>query len=140
LIHIARRHLDAGAFEFCVLVSVVAAEIATQRFMVERWLAHGVSNKKLKDYETDYKFSMLLNVEIFLASPPDMKPDRRLIGQVNQARVMRNEYMHEGKRIKDKATAAGVLHNIVAYIEYIDQVRKALVADAKPNVEGGGES
>jgi hypothetical protein len=131
LVHEARRYLEAGALDFSVLLSVVAAEIATRRFVVERCLALGVSKTKLGDYERDYNFSMLLNVEVFVLTPPDMKPDRDMIGKVNRARGMRNDYMHEGKSVKDKATAYAVLGDVLAYIEYIDQVRKHLASSAQ---------
>ncbi len=132
LVHEARRYLEAGALNFSVLLSVVAAEIATRRFVVERCLAFGVSKKKLDNYESDYKFSMLLNVEMFVLTPPDMKPDRDMIGKVDRARVMRNEYMHEGKNVKDKATAYAVLGDVFAYIKYIDRVRKHLALPPQP--------
>jgi len=94
--------------------------------VVERCLAFGVSKKKLDNYKSDYKFSMLLNVEMFVLTPPDMKPDRDMIGKVDRARVMRNEYMHEGKNVKDKATAYAVLGDVFTYIKYMDRVRKHL--------------
>jgi len=132
LIHAARRYLEAGAFDFSVLLSVVAAEIATRRFAVERYLALGVSKKKLETYESDYKFSMLLNVEMFVLTPPEMKPDRDMIGKVNRARDMRNAYMHEGESIKDKTTAYAVLGDAFAYIKYIDRVRNHLAYTSPP--------
>ncbi len=133
LVHAARRYLEAGALDFSVLLSVVAAEIATRRFVFERCLALGVSKKKLEDYEADYKFSMLLNVEMFVLTLPDTKPDRDLIGKINRAREMRNAYMHEGKSVKDKATAYAVLGDVFTYIKYIDSVRKHLAGGERPD-------
>jgi hypothetical protein len=128
LIHAARRYLEAGALDFSVLLSVVAAEIATRRFVFDRCLALGVSKKKLEGYEADYKFSMLINVEMFVLTPPDLKPDRDLIGRINRARDMRNDYMHEGINVKDKATAYAVVGDASTYIKYIEGVRKQLGA------------
>lgn len=131
LVHAARRYLEAGAFDFSVLLSVVAAEIATRRFVVERCLSLGVSKKKLDEYKADYKFSMLLSVEMFVLTPTGMKPDRDLIGKINKARNMRNAYMHEGTSVKDKATAYTVLGDAFTYIKYIDDVRKRLATAAE---------
>jgi hypothetical protein len=117
---------------YSVLLAVVAAEIATRRFVVERYLALGVSNKKLKDYEGDYKFSMLLNVEMFALTPPDMKPDRTLVGGVDRARQLRNDYMHNGKQVEDKNVAATVLRDVTDYINYIHRVRDGMSSQAQP--------
>lgn len=126
LLHAAEVYLQAGATDYSVLLSVVAAEIATRRFVVERYLALGVSKKKLDDYEGDIKFSMLLNVEMFALAPADMKPDRNLVGGVNRARDLRNDYMHNGKQVKDKSVAATVIRDVKEYIEYVERVRVGL--------------
>jgi hypothetical protein len=136
LLHAAKVYLQAGATDFSILLSVVAAEVATRRFVVERYFALGVSKNKVDDFTADYKFSMLLNVEIFALTPPNMKPDRTLVGGVDRARQIRNDYMHDGKQVKDRSVAVTVLRDVTDYIKYVERVRDSF----RPKPQSGPAS
>src|SRR5262249_30416963 len=51
LLHAARTFLDGGVNEYVLLLSVIAAEVATQRFVEKRLLATSVSKTKLLEAE-----------------------------------------------------------------------------------------
>jgi len=95
LLYAARSYRSAGIPQFALLQLAMAAEIATAQFVRTGWLARGVSRKKLKEYEHDIGFAEMLNVHLFALCPPERRPDRSLVGEVDRVRRCRNDLVHE---------------------------------------------
>jgi len=55
----------------------------------------------LEELSEELTFSKMLNIDIFVVSPPNKKPDRELVGKINEIRRMRNKLMHEGHFLAD---------------------------------------
>ena len=108
----------SGSIYYVLLLSVIASEVATTRYIEKRLIQCGVSKGKLD--ETDgFKYSQLLNVVLFAVTPPDHKPDRQLIGEINRARELRNKYMHEGLFLSSRDEVRRLLESAKKYVAYI---------------------
>lgn len=92
----ARSHLQAGLRSYALLQVVIAAEIATTRYVHAKLLSLGVSRSKLRDSERDITFSQMLNIHIPALSAGGKAPSGALLGKMNRARELRNQMMHEG--------------------------------------------
>jgi hypothetical protein len=119
LLHSVQSYIDAGVIEYVLLLSVIAAEVATQRFVHKRLLASQVTPKKLEEVEKDLTYSMMLNVVLFAVTPDDRKPDKNLIGRMNRARKLRNEYMHSGCIPHDHKEVIELFHSTTAFVAYL---------------------
>lgn len=93
----AKNALDGGMIKFSLLQMVIAAEMATNRFVKKQLRSRGVSKSKLRKYEREMSYGQMLNVLLVSLAPAGMKPDSELLGQLNRARDCRNTLMHEGK-------------------------------------------
>jgi hypothetical protein len=89
--------LDGGQPAEALLHLTIAAEMATTRFVHARLISAGVSRSKIDASDDQLTFSRMLNIDLFVLCPEDAKPDRQLIGKINELRVIRNKLMHEGK-------------------------------------------
>ena len=123
LLFSARSYLDGGVLRPGLLHIVIACEMATQRFVHKALEATGVSKTKLDEMENYLTFSLMLNAILQAVTPPDMKPDKELIGAINEARKARNDLMHRGefdlgivdiRRLHDKA---------VDFVSYLNKLR-----------------
>jgi len=54
-----------------------------------------------------------------------MKPDRALLGQLNRARGLRNDFMHEGIFKVDRAEMEALVRATEDYLAYIDKLEMA---------------
>jgi len=131
LLQSARVFLDSGVTEYVLLLSVIAAEVATQRFIHKRLLAAGASNRRLNDLEKDLTYSIMLNLVLCAVTPNGKKPTPDLVGKMNRARQLRNEYMHNGLLPTREAEVAEIYHSTKEYVEYLREVEAYL---------GGAES
>ena len=122
LLHAAQCFLDGGVMEYVLLLSVIAAEVATQRFVHKKLLALGVSKTKLKEAGKDLTYDMMLNLVLFSVTPEPRKPDKNLIGRLNRARGLRNEYMHYGKQPENKNEIINILEDTKKYVRYLDEI------------------
>jgi hypothetical protein len=122
LLHSAQTFFDAGVIEYVLLLSVIAAEVATQRFVHKRLLSSSVSKEKLKEAEKDLTYSLMLNVVLFAVTPDNKKPDRDLIGKMNRVRSLRNDYMHNGKLPTDHEEVRGLFESTKRFVEYLREL------------------
>ncbi len=119
LLHSAQAFLDGGIPEYVLLLSVIAAEVATQQYVHSRLLAANVSKKKLDDVEKDLTYSLMLNVVLFAVAPKDNPPDKQLLGKMNRARTLRNAYMHNAElpcKVDEVAELFEYTKTFVAYL------------------------
>jgi hypothetical protein len=130
LLHSARSFVDGGVIEYVLLLSVIAAEVATQRFVQKRLLASAVSKGKLEEAEKDLTYSLMLNVVLFAVTPEDRKPDKELVGKMNRGRGLRNAYMHNGDLPKDHGEVLDIFENTIKYVNYLDQVEQSFTPSA----------
>ena len=142
LLHSARVFLDGGVTEYVLLLSVIAAEVATQRFVHKRLLAAGASKKRLNDLEKDLTYGLSLNLILYAVIPKDKTPDPHLMGKMNRARQLRNEYMHNGLRPTDEKEIAGIYQSTKEYVGYLREVEACMdEADAgKPESASPSQS
>lgn len=122
LLHSARSFLRTGSLPYSLLQMVVAAEIATSRYVHKRWIETGVSKSKLRDYEKDVTFSQMLNIHIIALTPDDKKPDFTLLGKINLARNLRNDFMHEGTFSAPQDEMEALYNFTKKYLDYIDSL------------------
>lgn len=95
LIGEARSSWQDGEYEFAFLQAVIAAEIATMRAIRAQCERRGVSRTKLKELRKEMTYSLALNVHLPLALPDKVRPPRKLVDAMNEARSKRNDLMHE---------------------------------------------
>jgi len=123
ILHSVQSYVDAGIIEYVLLLSVIAAEVATQRFIHKRLLHLQVSKSKLEEADKDLTYSVMLNVLLFAMTPEGHKPDKVLVGKMNRARSLRNAYMHTGEVPKDHAEVVDIFHLTKQYVEYLRNVQ-----------------
>lgn len=133
MMQLARSYAEGGMLEFALLQLVIAAEVATTRFVHKMMIAGGVSKGKLDDMKGDLTFSIMLNLNVIALSPSGMKPDFNLLGKINEARKRRNDLMHEGRFRCSKDYLRELHQNVQAYVAYLNTV---LVAHALTPVGG----
>jgi len=126
LLFSARSYLDGGVLRPALLHVVIACEMATQRFVHKTLRASGVSKGKLDQSESDLTYSLMLNAVLFAVTPPEMKPDKELVGAINEARRARNDLMHRGE-FKLSVSDLRRLHaRATAYVAYLSKVSTRL--------------
>lgn len=124
ILHSAQTFLDGGVTEYVLLLSVIAAEVATQRYVHTRLRISGVSKGKLEESEKDLTYSTMLNLVLVALAPENSKPDKGLLGKMNRARSLRNEYMHNGDLPHDPKEIVDLFENtktFVNYLRYLDE-------------------
>ena len=136
LLHTARVFLDGGVAEYVLLLSVIAAEVATQRFVHKKLLAAGVSEKRLKEMGKDLPYSVMLNVLVYAVTPKDKRPDTVLLGKMNRARKLRNDYMHYGLLPSEQEEIAEIYHDTEKYVEYLREIEAWLMEGDSTNKQG----
>lgn len=92
----AHSYIQAGSYDFALLLAAIAAEVATTRYVHARLQQEGVPKKRVENVERDLTFSMMLNTQLTVLAPVGMKPDAELLTQIDTLRKYRNELMHEG--------------------------------------------
>ncbi|MGA9365145.1 MAG: hypothetical protein WBW16_12340 [Bacteroidota bacterium] len=122
LLYSARSFLRSGSLPYALLQMVVAAEIATTRYVHRRWIEEGVSKSKLKEYEKDVTYSQMLNIHLIALSPDNKKPDSELVGDINGARDLRNDFMHEGIFNVHREGLEKLYSSTRRYLDYIDSL------------------
>lgn len=125
MMQMARSYAEGGLLEFALLQLVIAAEVATARFVHKMMFNCGVSKSKIRELKNDLTFSMMLNLNVIALSPPTMKPDPGLLGKINEARKLRNDLMHEGEFQCSKDYLRELHQNVQAYVAYLDRVLAA---------------
>ena len=119
ILHSAQTFLDGGVTEYVLLLSVIAAEVATQRYVHNRLRGSGVSKGKLEESEKNLNYSMMLNVVLVALAPENRKPDKDLLGKMNRARSLRNGYMHNGDLPHDPKEIVDLLENTKKFVKYL---------------------
>lgn len=121
----ASASVESGMLSYALLLMVIAGEMATARFIRERLLEKGVSKGKWDESKNDVTYSQMLNLHLFSLTPPHMKPDRQLLGELNRARALRNELMHEGKFSLSHSDVRSLLESTKEYLKYLEKVSEA---------------
>lgn len=98
----------------------IAAEIATTRYVHEKIIRAGISKTKLDEISDDLTFSKMLNVDLFLVAPANKKPDKDLVGKINEIRKKRNKLMHEGKFDADIVKLREMFVSTKNFISYLE--------------------
>lgn len=116
----AKSYLDGGLLPTSLLHLAIAVEMATTRFVHAKLLAAGVSKSQLDGADDQLTFSKMLNVDLFVVCPSGRKPDRPLVGQINEIRRLRNALMHEGQFTATRAKV-GELHGAAKrFLEFLE--------------------
>ncbi len=111
-----------GVKEYVLLLSVIAAEVATQRFIHKSLLGSSVSKTKLEEAEKDLTYSLMLNVVLVAVTPKNKKPDKGLLGKMNRARSLRNGYMHNGELPEDSKEIVDLYENTKEFVKYLREL------------------
>jgi hypothetical protein len=117
----ARSSLLDGELEFSFLQCVIAAEMATTRFVRNECIRRGISKKKLDDLKREMTYSWALNVGLHLCMDPPQAIDAGLVSRMNQARSVRNELMHEASF---EMTAGDVRQLVEDTKQYLEVLRR----------------
>jgi len=118
----AQAFLDGGITEYVLLLSVIAAEVSTQRFIENRLISSGVSKSKLGDADKELTYSLMLNVLLHAVTPDGKKPDQELLARMNRARILRNKYMHNGELPKDPNEVAQLFESTKVFVKYLREI------------------
>lgn len=120
----ARTFCNFGYYDLAIVNLCVACEIALSTKYWSFLKKRGVSNTKLSDNKKDITFSQLLNIHLFaMCDVSGIGDGERTIGQINWARNMRNQIVHDGKSEKE-ITSDKVMEAIDAadrLLKFLDQ-------------------
>lgn len=130
ILHSAQSFLDGGVTEYVLLLSVVAAEVATQRYVHKRLLSSGISKNKLDDAEKTLTYSLMLNVILSAVAPGNNKPDKGLLGKMNRARSLRNAYMHAGELPRDTSEVVRLYEDTKTFVQYLRRLEQQSAQEA----------
>lgn len=128
LLHSAQTFLDGGVLDYVLLLSVIAAESATQRCVQGLLSANGVSTAKIEESKKDLTYSMMLNLLLVSLVTVENKPDKDLLGKMNRARSLRNAYMHNGQLPKDKNEIVELFEHTKLYVNYLRTIPQSTKA------------
>ena len=64
----------------------------------------------------------MLNIVLFAVTPEGRKPDKELVGKMNRARSLRNDYMHEGKLPADQKELVDLFENTKRFVQYLREL------------------
>lgn len=132
----ARSFMDGGVLQSALLHLAIAAEMATTRFVHKKLVEAGVSKNKLDEAGEQLTFSKMLNIDLFVVCPQDKKPDRQLVGKINEIRTMRNGLMHEGRFGADGAKVRELYFAAKAFLKFLEERD----AEVVPGQTGNGVS
>ncbi len=119
----AKNSYKSGLLRAALLQIVVATEMSVARFIHEEYLNAGVSQTKWNEAKKDLSYSQMLNLHLFALAPPDFRPDQEILGQLNLARRLRNEFMHEGKFELDGIRLGEIFQASEKFLSYIAELR-----------------
>lgn len=122
----AKSALDGGLLRFALLQLVIAAEMATTRYVRKALISKGVSNSRLKSYERDISYGMLLEIYLPALTPTDGKPDEIILTELNNARRYRNTLMHEGKMEIGRDALIHLQESTEIFIKYLTRLEVGL--------------
>jgi hypothetical protein len=140
MMQMAISYAEGGLLEFALLQLVIAAEVATARFVHKMMISNGVSKTKIRELKNELTFSMMLNLDVIAFSPPAMKPDPSLLGKVNEARRRRNDLMHEGEFQCSKDYLRELHQHVREYVAHLDRVLAALGSGSTSGASVSGSS
>jgi hypothetical protein len=80
---------------------------------------------------------VMLDIVRFAVAPSGKQPDKELVGKMNRARGLRNEYMHKGVRPKDPGEIAALLDSTREYVCSLRAAERGAEAVTAPAVETG---
>ncbi len=118
----AKSSLDSGLLNHALLMMVIAAEMATSRYVKQKLLERGVSKSKWDESKTDVTYSQMLNLHLFALAPASLKPHRSLVGEMNKARTLRNKLMHEGEFASSKEDVQLLFSQTTRFLDYISKI------------------
>jgi hypothetical protein len=124
IIHMARCYTEGGMFEFALLQLVIAAEVATVRFV-----AHMPGK-----VPSNAGFATLLKTDVPKLCPQGMKPDAALIDRIDVARKRRNKVMHEAAFAASREYLRALHDDVQAYVEHLNAV--LIRAGRRPLTDG----
>lgn len=124
LINSGKGYLEAGLIRFALLWLVIAAEIATTRFVHSMWQKAGVSKTKIKNSANDITYSQMLNIHIFALCSKELRPDKNLLSEIDKGRTSRNALMHEGKFELSQQDLRSLHGSTVCYVDFLNSVLK----------------
>jgi hypothetical protein len=88
----------------------------------QRLIASGVAKSKWEKLKSDVTYSQMLNLYLFALCPNDDKPDSQTLGDLNRARGLRNEIMHEGVVEVSKSDLERVLKATEKHLAYLERI------------------
>jgi hypothetical protein len=118
----AESYIQAGAYDFALLLVAIAIELATTRFVYAALRRSGVTKKQLDNVEKDLTFSIMLNTQIAALAPPERKPDPTLIADIDRIRKRRNDLMHKGSFDISRIEVYTMMKSATRYLEYISEI------------------
>ena len=74
-------------------------ETIVSKFLRDKKVEHGVSNNKIKEYESEVSISYMLNVELPIFIQEITSNDRKTLGEIDKLRKKRNNIVHNGGTI-----------------------------------------
>lgn len=115
----AREELEVlRNYKYSLLETWVAIEVAVIAFLKRKKMEKGVSNKKLKDFESKVPFSYLINVELHLVVDVDDDAFHKSIDKINEIRKLRNDVVHKNK-IVNYEDASSAFRAAIEFLGYL---------------------
>lgn len=128
LLSAGRKYCSAGSLRFSLLQLMMAAEIATTRFVDDQLLALGVSKASLDENRHRMDFALMLKVVLPALCPDGAKPDLQMLGVINAGRRRRNDFIHESKFDMSETELRSLAVSIEQYMDFLDGTRASGIA------------
>ena len=107
-------------YKYALLESFITAEMVISKFLREIKLSKGVSKGKLKEYKSEVGIGYQTNIEL-PAFLDNLTPnERKILGEINRIRSIRNDVVHEGKAVSEKE-ALDAVNATASLISMLDE-------------------
>ena len=124
MLKLSQIYLDASIYEYALLLMVVAAEVKTVKFVDQALMKRDVSKKRIR--ESNLTYSQKLNFLLPSLIPLDMTLSKEITSQINKARTLRNDFMHEGNFACPKEELLALFAATVEYIQQLSLISNKL--------------
>jgi hypothetical protein len=85
-----------GQLKSGILSLFTCCELILSKYLRDSLSNKGISKTKYDDNSRDITFSLMSNFLLYSVVPEELKPDDKLIGNINRLRKIRNDLIHKG--------------------------------------------
>lgn len=106
--------------KYALLEAFIAAESAIRNALTSLKLSKGVSKGKLDNYANEIGIGYMINIELPMLIENITDHERKLLGEVDRIRKLRNSIMHTASTVNDNEAgkALNAIHSMIKMLYY----------------------